>query len=767
MTHVHGSEAGRGGDTRPDGLLATKLYIPRPQPGFVSRRRLVQQLEERLERGLTLVSAPAGYGKTSLLAQWARTEGWAAGLQLAALSLRARPDVDRFLATFSGTHHYILDFLTEEVLERQPDSLRRFLLDTSVLERLCAELCDAVTGRGDGRRMLEEIEQANLFLVPLDEARHWWRYHQLFADVLRARLAQEQPERVVALHRSAAAWHARHGLADDAVRHALGARDPAWAARLIEQHVDALMLRSEGATLERWFAALPTEVVSARPRLLLAKARLALLAGGVGPAASALDAAERAMSCGEGMADEPFEPSIGRAASLLAHVPATLALTRAMLAELAGDADGAFRFASRALAELGDDAPVLDALIRGHLGIAEWLRGRLQPAERVLTDVVAHCRAAGEPSLAAWGSYLLGQVQRARGRLDAALDTYRQVLDATTPPGQPPLPAAGVAYVGMAAVAYQQGEIEQALRLATDGVAACRHLAYTPPLAAGLATLAWARQALGDAVGAREAIDAAQQVAPSRSVVDLLNPVPSERARLLLAQGDVTAAVAAIEPLELRAEDAPSYPREADHLALARVLLAQGLADRALELLERLRAAAEADTRTGSLIAIHALRGLALEAVAEHAAALAALAEAIRLASVEGYVRVFADEGAPMAALIRELVTAQRDETVAAARIPPGYLGRLARAFESETARTAVNERPRAPAVSPLIEPLSERELEVLRLLAAGKPNQEIAADLYVSLSTVKKHVTHVLEKLGATNRTQATARARELGVLE
>ena len=367
--------------------------------------------------------------------------------------------------------------------------------------------------------------------------------------------------------------------------------------------------------------------------------------------------------------------------------------------------------------------------------------------------------------MAAWGSYLLGQIQRAQGRLAAAVSTYGEVLEATTGHGHPPLAAAGVAYVGMAAVSYQRGELQDALRLATDGVALCRQLAYTPPLITGLTTLAWVRQALGDPDAAREAIDEARHVAPSRSVVDLLNPLRSEQARLLLAQGDLASAVA-VEALDLDTRDVRSYPREADHLVLARVLVAQGRARSAIDLLQRLHAGAEADARAGSLIRIQVLRALALEAAAEHSSALEALGDAIRLASVEGYVRVFADEGAPMAALMREFVVAQRNEpTAATVRVPLNYLGRLARAFETEASQARSGARSRAE-VSTLVEPLSEREIDVLRLMVKGEPNQEIAATLYVSIGTVKKHVTHIFEKLGARNRTEATARARELGLL-
>ena len=207
----------------------------------------------------------------------ARTEGWAAGLQLAALSLAGQADPAGFVAAFSGSHRYVLDYLAEEVLDRQPEQVRTFLLETSVLERLSGGLCDAVTGRAGSQAMLEQVERANLFLVPLDEVRGWWRYHPLFADLLRARLQQQRPGRVAGLHRAAAAWCEEHGLADDAVRHALAAGDAAWAARLVERHADAFLLRSEGATLQRWLAALPAGLAGSRPRLLLAQARLALL----------------------------------------------------------------------------------------------------------------------------------------------------------------------------------------------------------------------------------------------------------------------------------------------------------------------------------------------------------------------------------------------------------------------------------------------------------------------------------------------------------
>src|SRR5580692_11583946 len=460
----------------PDVLLATKLHVPRPRPGFVPRPRLAGALDEGLALRLILVCAPAGSGKTALLADWApsgnrpvawlsldaadndpvrfwrhtvaaldrarpgigervglllgppapasfeglvtalindlaaqpgdaslafllehlppglhlvlasradpplplarlraggqlaelrtadlrftaeetaallresagadlpaaavaalaaRTEGWVAGLQLAALSLAGQADPAGFVAAFSGSHRYVLDYLAEEVLDRQHEEVCTFLLETSLLGRLSGGLCDAVTGRDDGQAMLERAEQAGLFLMPLDEVRGWWRYHQLFADLLRVRLQQERPGRVAELHRAAAAWYDEHGLADDAVGHALAAGDTAWAARLIEQHFDeTLYLRSEGATAQRWLAALPAEQFESRPRLSLARVLLAATLGRAEAMEPALAAAERALAGAGAAADEPFESSAGRAASMLVNVRALIAVHRSFL----------------------------------------------------------------------------------------------------------------------------------------------------------------------------------------------------------------------------------------------------------------------------------------------------------------------------------------------------------------------------------------------------------------------------------------------------
>ncbi len=908
-----------------DVLLATKLHVPRPQPGFVPRRRLVQALGEGLARGRVLVCAPAGSGKTALLADWARgggrpvawlgldggdndparfwryavaaldrarpglagrvgplpprspeglvtalinelaadpgpdevllvlddyhlvdsgpvhesvaflleklppglrvvvsgradpplplarlrargqlaelraadlrftgeeaaallgetagpglpgtavaalvarTEGWAAGLQLAGLSLRGHADPAGFAAAFSGSHRFVLDYLADEVLDRQTRQVREFLLETSVLERLSGELCDAVTGRAGSQAMLQDIERAGLFVVPLDEVRGWWRYHHLFADLLRARLQAEQPGRVQALHRAAAAWCEEHDLADDAVRHALAAGDTAWAARLIERHVEELLGRSEGATLRRWLSALPTESSRGRPRLCLAQAYGAAMGFQLEALEALLDDAEHAFAVS---GDEPYEPSLGppQGDSVLANVPAGIAFLRASLARLRGDAALAAGYNRQALAQLGEDEWLMRFFVRWNRAVADWLGGRLGPAERVLAEVLADRRAAGAGFFAGFlpmrVCYDLGQVQRAQGNLDAAVATYRRALEAAGEDSSQ-TGLAGPAHVGLAEVLYERDEVDAALDHATQGVTLCRQLAFTPPLATGLAGVARIRHAQGDAAGVLEAIGEAGQAGLSPQVITLLNPVPSQRARLLLAQGDVHAAAQWTTAAGLSPDDEPDYPREPAYLVLARVLLAQDDPGPALALLERLLGAAASQGRTGSVIEIQALRALALAACGDHASALGALTEALTLACPQGYVRVFAEEGAPMHALLAQLSAARPGQQHAARRIDPGYLAGLLRACGQADA--VPPPRRAGAAAAGLAEPLTNRELEVLRLLAAGRSNQRIAHDLVVALDTVKKHVTHVLGKLGAANRTEAAARARQLGLI-
>ena len=867
-------------------VLATKLHVPRAQPGFLPRPRLTARLDEGLARGVTLVCAPAGSGKSSLVAAWARasavpvawvsldpgdsdparfwrhvvaaldiaspgssgpamsllsvstpppsaelvsvlinelagrdgevvlvlddyhvidsaalhaslvflldhlppalrivlasrsdpplplarlrargqlaevraadlrftvaeavllldlpdravatltarTEGWAAGLRLAELSLRGQPDAARFIADFSGSNRYVLDYLTEEVLDRQDPDTRAFLLETSVLDRLSGDLCDAVTGAScDGQRMLEHIERAGLFLIPLDEERGWWRYHHLFADLLRARLRAERPDRVAELHRAAAAWCDAHDLADEAIAHALAAGDVNDAAVLVERHFDTAYMTGERATIQRWLDAIPAPLTQNRPRLRLAHALAALVYGDV-------EAAEKFLGADSpDVADTGFVPSAGAPASMLVNIPAGFAIGRAWLSYLRGEPERMAGQAALARTLLHDGESMLESVYQLNLALADWLRGTLPPAEEGFTGLVARWRSSGESSLAARCCRFLGQIQRDQGRLDDAFATYAQLVAIAEDPAQPRLPVAGYGYAGLAEVAYQRNELTDALGYVTEGIARCRLLSEREPLASGLVTLAWIRQAEGDQAGAVAAVEEAERVAPSPAVADLLNPIPAQHARILLAQGDVAFAARWAARRGLSADDPVNYLREQEYLVLARLLIAQDRPDRALAVLDRLLSLAEDQNRTGNLIEVLAVRSRALAAHGDRAAAKAALARALELARPRGYVRVLADEG----------VLGAGDSAGAADPAGGGGAG--------------------LPGGAGLLDPLTARELEVLALLAAGVPNRGIAGQLYVTLDTVKKHVTHVLAKLGAANRTEAVARARQLGLI-
>jgi ATP/maltotriose-dependent transcriptional regulator MalT len=759
-------------DQRPPGLpviLASRSDPPLSLARHRARGQLAElraaELRFTTAESATLlqqVAATSGQALSdaAVAALAARTEGWAAGLQLAGLSLRGKHDVAGFVAAFTGSHRYVLDYLTEEVLERQSEAVRSFLLETSVLERLSGPLCDAVTGRAGSQAMLEHVEQAGLFLAPLDEVRGWWRYHHLFADLLRARLHDERPGRVSQLHRTAAGWFEEHGVAEDAIRHAVAASEMTWAARIIEQYLDEVFyLRGEAATIQRWISALPDDVVRGRSRLLLAQAQIANASGRAVAAGQLLDAAEQASA---GSAEESFEPTAGGVPSPLTDVAGGIAIERAYLAALRGDAETTADFASRALAEVGDGEQMLGSRARILLAVALRLRGQLAEAERVLVSGIPLWQAAGQHAVTAWGCYHLGQAQRGQGRLDAAVQTFQRALDITAVPDRPAQPAAGPAYVGLAQVAYQRNELDAALGHVNEGIALCQRFVHTVPLAEGLLTLAWIRQASGNTAGALDAVGEAMQAAPGPA--GLLNPVPAQRAWLLLTQGDLAEAARWTQETGLGSGDDADYPKELGHLVLAQLLLAQERPGEALALLNRLHTAAVDQDRTGSVIEVGALRALALSATGNEAAAVTSLSETLSLACTQGYVRIFADKGPPMAALLARLVAARRAGDAAEAQVPLDCLARLQHALDAD--HSNADGAKRVVAVSGLVEQLTSRELEVMAMLAAGKPNQAIARELVVTVDTVKKHVSHVLGKLGAENRTEAVARARALGLI-
>ena len=537
-----------------------------------------------------------------------------------------------------------------------------------------------------------------------------------------------------------------------------------WAARLVEEHFDTVFnLRGEQATIQAWLPALPEDLVRSRPRLLLAQAQMASMRGDLRTMEPLLEAAELVIDRAD---EEPFQPSTGPEGSLLVNARAMLALQRSYAAQLRGDATATAALTREAMEQLGENELMLSSAVQGFQAMAEWLHGRLAAAAEAFEASIGWWRREGQVTTTAWGYYCLARLHRGQGRLDAAAATCERALEAVGQPGPRLRPAAGPALVGLGEVAYQRDELDRALEYVNQGITLCRQFVHTPPLAAGLVTLAWIRQAAGDRRGARDAMAEAESA--SAGPAGLLNPVPAQRARLLLAHGDVAGVAQWVGDCGLDPGDQPNYPNEPGHLVLARLLLAQGDAAAAGALLDRLDAAAAGQQRVGSVIEIGAIRAMALAALGDEAGATAALTSALELGWPQGYVRVFTDEGPAMAAVLGMLIAAQRSDQ-RAARIPLACLARLQRAFaDGQPASGPVGSRaaadPRAPR---LIEQLTSRELEVLAMLAAGRSNQGIASHLVISLDTVKKHVSHLMGKLGAANRTEAVARGRELGLID
>ncbi|WP_433504782.1 LuxR C-terminal-related transcriptional regulator [Pseudonocardia halophobica] len=740
-------------------LVATRADPPLPLARMRARGRLAELRAEDLrftvaESGALLGAATArSVPPEATAALAARTEGWAAGLQLAALSLARRTDVERFVAEFSGSNRFVLDYLTEEVLDGQPADVRRFLLETSVLERLSGPLCDAVRGRDDSQQLLEQIEQANLFLHPLDDVRRWWRYHHLFADLLRARLAREQPGRVVVLHRAAGDWYARHRLADQAVHHLLAIGDHERAADIVGEHAETRFRRREAATLYRWLAALPDELLRLRPHLCATKALAALVSGRVEEVEPLLAEVKGSPDAGPG----------------LGPVPAVVALVHAELALRTGSGGAAVRHARDGLALVDRADGYLEYFLRYDLAAGFLLEGAADAAEPLLDELVVHPWAArADPFFAARTLSLIGWMRVVQGRLDEALRIYRSALDTwARPADRTHLPDAGVAHARLAQILHLRGELDAAAEQAEAAVELCRRLGRPRWQVTALVVAARVRHARGEHDRATEALDEAGRLAAGSGVAaPIAASVGVQAARIALAHGRVDEVAQWARARGLAPADEPHCPREPEYLLLARVLVRRQ-SQQAVELLGRWHDLAEAQHRTGSVVEIRVLQALAHAELGDRADAATLLVEALALAAPHRQLQVFVDEGAAAAALLRELLVGRRLERLDGGRaVPQAFLSALSAAFDRSGHPLLPAARRGAVAAPGLVEPLTAREKEILSLLADGRPNRAIAGELVISVDTVKRHVTHVLDKLAATNRTEAVARARALGLL-
>jgi LuxR family maltose regulon positive regulatory protein len=708
--------------------------------------------------------------KENIAALETRTEGWIAGLQLAALSMQGRPDAASFIQSFTGSHHFVLDYLLEEVLERQPEHVRNFLLQTAILDRLNGSLCDAVTTQDGGRGMLETLERGNLFVVPLDDRREWYRYHRLFADVLRAHLIEAQPGQVPSLHQRASAWYEQNGFSSDAIRHALAAKDFGRAAGLIEL---AWPAAEEGSIPPvawlGWVKTLPDELVRVRPVLNVWYAYALLGRGDLEAAEVRFKDAEGWLKPADAMKAQPetasAETSPESSRGMIVadkeqwkSLPAAIAVGRAYIAQAFGNIPDAVRYAGRAL-EFPEADPFRHSQASMLLGMAHWASGNLEAADRVFADYTMKLRTAGNIPDAIGTTAVLADIRLGLGRLREAISTVEQCLNFVMVQGDPiPFDTADL-YRELSDLNLEQGNLEAAARHLQRG----RELgekAEWPVLRYRLC-IARARltETQADLDGALAILDEAERLYIRSPLPDFF-PTSAMKARIWVRQGRLVEALGWARERSLAVDDELSYLREFEHITLAGVLVARyktnpadGSIHEAIGLLERLLHAAEAGGRMGSVIGILVLLALAHAAQGGIPPALVSLERALTIAEPEGYVRIFVDKGEAMRLLMEQL-SRNRDHPLS------GYADKLLAAFAQPAAAAKL---PIIHHKSDLPDPLSERELEVLRLLRSELSGPEIARQLIVSLNTLRTHTKNIFNKLGVGNRRAAVRRAEEL----
>ncbi|UCG26275.1 MAG: helix-turn-helix transcriptional regulator [Chloroflexota bacterium] len=706
-----------------------------------------------------------------------RTEGWIAGLQMAALSMQGRDDTAAFIQAFAGSHHFVFDYLVGEVLGRQPEHVRSFLLQTSILDRLSGPLCDAVrfgfaksvssssrtalAGQQDGAGTLGALERDNLFVVPLDDKRQWYRYHHLFADVLQARLLEEMPDQVSTLHGRASEWYEQNGSPADSIRHALAARDFERAAGLVELAWPEMDWSFQSDAWLGWVKALPDDLVRARPVLSVGYAWALLNIGQLEAGEARLRDAERWLEATEDMAERPEARPAGMIVvdeEQFRSLPASIASAHVYYAQALGDAAGTVMYARQAL----DLLPEGDHQERGRvavlLGLAYWARGSLEEAHQSFADAMADFQLAGNIVYAISFTFILADIRLVQGRLREAISTYERSLRLAADQGEPELQGAAYQYLGLSELHRELGDLD----------AARQYMLRSEELGdqSEVYRYRWCRAqaqittAQGDLDDALNLLDEAERSFDYRNPIPDVRPTAALKTRVWIAQGRLTEAMGWAHERGLSVDEDLSYLREFEHATLARLLIAQYRSERieraihdGIGLLERLLKAAEEGGRIGSFIEILLLQALAYHALSDIPRALDALERALTLAEPEGYVQIFVEEGQPMVELLRKMKSEAEGMKEYAQKLLDAY------AKQKEI-------HPSSFIPHPSLDPLSQRELEVLRLLETELTGPEIARELTISLNTMRTHTKNIYGKLGVNNRRAAVRRAVELRLL-
>ena len=667
----------------------------------------------------------------------ARTEGWVAGLQMAALSMQGRGDVAAFISAFTGSNRFILDFLVEEVLKQQSHAVQQFLFETSILERMTAPLCDVVTGSDDSQTTLNQLDQANLFLIPLDDERRWYRYHHLFADLLHSRLMQAQLDRLPTLHHRASVWYERNNLIPEAVRHAFEAKDLERLVHLVEEHALTMVYQGKLATLANWLEWIPDEVMDSRPWLCIARAWIMVYTG-------QLDVVEQSLHNVE------KKPALERR-----RIKGHSAAIRAYAAFLRWDSH-AIEFAHEALNYLSEEDLMVRGLAAMVLAIGYYGRGDLKAAEQTFAEAIADSQAANDYFVAINALCELADLRMAQGKLHKAAATCRDAIrmaGESRRQSKKQLPIAGYAFGRLSVVLREWNDLTAALNYAQKCVELGKYWGQADTLILSHNFLARALLANGDTASALNVIRAAKQIASNISPRYRDFAAASE-ASVLLAMGDVAAATRWVRQSGLSVDD-ESYRPIRNYILLARILIAQAQFEGAMMLLARLLEMAEVSGAMGYVIEISILQSRATQASGNIEQALNLLERALSLAEPEGYIRIFVDEGAPMGRLLRSAI---------AKGIELSYAGKLLTALEADTEE---KHQPMIRAQASIYEPLSERELEVLRLLTTHLSSTDIAGELIISVNTVRTHIKSIYSKLDVHSRDEAVQKAEALHLLK